>query len=467
MNNLNLSRKKSGGKSWKFWALFWSTSVVFLVSLFIFLNFQKGGVFEVFKLMNPLLKVAPIEEKQKEELRAVFEIASKMSEVKEVQTFLILFQNNLEIRPGGGYIGSFGILKLKEGQVISIEVHDTNIFDDRISTGIMPPYPMTETLRVKNWEMRDSNWSPDFEENAHKAVEFYTLEGGEEQFNGVIAISTRLLTSFLEFTGPIAIPGFPGEYTSENAILKLEYHVEKGYKEQDIEKGKRKYIMKDLAREILNKASQLSLTEKKDLLLRLEKHLNEKDVLINFFDVELQEKIESLNWGGEVNENYSNDYLMMVDANLAAYKSDAKMVRSFEYQVDFRKEAPIATLDLTYKHTAQEKDWMTNNYQSYLRIYTPKESWLLESNNYHPMKFGEELNKKYFGTLIQVPLGQTKTFHYEYRLPERITFEDYRLMIQKQSGIPEIKGKIRLIDEKGISHKYEKIISGDWELVVD
>jgi hypothetical protein len=43
--------------------------------------------------------------------------------------YLILFQNNLELRPAGGYIGNFGILKVKNGQIVSLETHDTNIFD--------------------------------------------------------------------------------------------------------------------------------------------------------------------------------------------------------------------------------------------------------------------------------------------------------------------------------------------------
>ncbi|MCK5080683.1 MAG: DUF4012 domain-containing protein [Candidatus Moranbacteria bacterium] len=470
MNNFNLLsdletvKREPKERTWKFWVIFWSLAATFLISWFLFLEYKNSNWIEIANFFSPVLKVAPIAEKQKTELQSIFKIASIISETEEVQTFLILLQNNLELRPGGGFIGSFGILKIENGKVIEIDIHDTNVFDDRISTGITPPYPMPETLNIKNWEMRDSNWSPDFPENAKKASYLYKLQGGGEEFDGVAAVSTEILSSFLETVGPVEIEGFPGEYNSGNAIVKLEYQVEKGYKEQDIEKGQRKYIMKYLAKNILDKAQALGIGEKKELLLKLEEHLDQKDIMLNFFNPIIQEEIVKLNWDGEVEQNIPSDYLMIVDANLAAYKTDLYMVRSFKYQVDFSGVEPIAKLDLTYTNTARAKDWMTNDYQSYLRVYVPREGWLLNSSSTRPIKFGEEFDKKYFGTLVQIPINQSRTFHFEYRLPERITFENYSLMIQKQSGISEMEGEIELIDKNKDSQKHEITITQDWEL---
>jgi hypothetical protein len=438
-------------RSWRFWVLFWSLAGIFLMSWFIFLEYKKAGWLGLANTVAPILNIMPMEERQRDEIRGVLKIANLLKAKNDTQKFLILFQNNLELRPGGGYIGSFGILKLNKGQVIEIGIHDTNVFDSRFSTGVTPPYPMPETLNIKHWEMRDSNWYPDFPTNNKKAIEFYKIQGGNEDFDGVVAISTELLSSFLEFTGPVSLEGYPGEYNNENAVTKLEYQVQKGYKEQGIEKGERKYVIKQLANEILRKVQKLKLTEKKNLLLRIEDHLNQKDVMLEFFDPKLQTEVSSLNWGGEVKENVPQDYLMMVDANLGAYKTDYYMERSFKYQVDFRPTKPLAKLEIIYENTAKNKDWMTSDYQSYLRVYTPIESWLLNLNNHHPINFYEEFNKKAFGTLVQIPINQTKTYRFEYELPERITFDDYSLVIQKQSGISSIEGELELIDENGQS----------------
>jgi len=471
MNNLNLKKelnnKKATGpkkRSWKFWIVFWSLSVVFLVGWFVFLEYKKAGWLGISDLLIPILKVVPMEDRQKTEIQSVFEIAEVLSNKKEIQTYLVLFQNNMELRPGGGYIGAFGILKIKEGRVIEVGVHDTNIFDNRRSSEITPPYPMKETLNIKHWELRDSNWSPDFSENAQKAVELYKVQGGAENLDGVMALSTELLTSFLEFTGPVFVEGFPGEYTHENAIEKLEYQVELGYKEQGIEKGKRKYIMKYLAREILERAQNLNLNQKRKLLLRLEDHLNQKDIMLNFFDSEIQDEVIKLSWGGRVIENPEMDYLMIVDANLGAYKTDAKMERFFSYRVDFSREKPIAKLELVYTNTAKNKDWMTSDYQSYLRVYTPDGSWLINSNNNHPMKFSEEFNKKYFGTLVQIPINQTKTYYFEYLIDDEVSLDKYHLTVQKQSGIDKIQGTIEIINMEGEVKKYDISSNEDWFL---
>jgi len=443
--NLNLAKKKK--KGWKFWLTFWLLSILFLLGWAVFWQYQNKGIAGLFGIIKPLIKTVPMNEKKQEELFAALDIYSKITKSEREQTFLILFQNNLEIRPGGGFIGAFGILKIQGEKITQIDVHDTGVFDSGKGTGVAPPYPMGRFLNIKEWEMRDANWYPDFPTNAEKVEYFYHLEGGTEKLDGIIAVSTELLPSFLKITGPITIDEYPGEYNSENAITKLEYQVEKGYREQGIEKGKRKYVMKDLAKEILKRISSLSWVEKKDFLKIIEKHLDEKDVMIYFKDNELQDKIRNLGWSGEV-KNTDNDYLMMVDANLGAYKTDLYMQRYFEYMIDLNGERPKIRLEITYKNTARARDWMTSDYLTYLRVYVPREAWFLENQSGVERVFGKEFNKKYVGVILKVPINQEEKISFEYELPLEIA-EDYSLLIQKQSGVNNTEGKVIIIKKDG------------------
>jgi Protein of unknown function (DUF4012) len=457
-DNLNNSKK---GKSLVFWVVFWFLAVALLLGWFLFLQMKNRDFSFLFRLVSPIVKVLPTEERTKQEILTVFDIMPEILKGDEEKTYLVLFQNNLELRPGGGFIGSFGIMKIKNGKVSFVDTHDTNVFDSGISTNIPPPYPMGELLNIKNWELRDSNWSPDFPTNAKKASEFYSLEGGKEELNGVVAISTEVLTSFLEITGPIIIEGYPGEYNSENAITKLEYQVEKGYAQQGIEKGKRKYIMKDLARELIDRAQNLNWKDKKNLLLSVEKNLNDKNIMIYFGNSDLEDKIRSLNWDGEV-ENFNKDYLMTVDANLGALKTDLHMKRSFEYTVDLSQEKPKANLKIHYTNTARARDWMTSDYITYLRIYMPEGSWLLEDEE--DWIFGEELGKKYVGFVVKVPINQSETVEINYELPQNIQPESYDLLIQKQSGLDKLSGKVVVINKDKTTKEYEINSEEDWKL---
>ncbi len=441
-------------RSVKFWIFFWLFALLFLLSWWIFWQYRTQGIGRIFEIFRPTIFVLPIEKQRQQEAQAIFDTISWITDGQE-RTFLVLFQNNRELRPGGGYIGTFGIVKIKGDNIITVDIHDSNVFDSRIETKHEPPYPMGKLLNIKDWELRDSNWSPDFPTNAQKAEFFYHLEGGEEKIDGIVAISTEVLVSFIKAVGSITIEGYPGEYNAENIIDKLQYQVEKGYAQQGIEEGKRKYIMKDLAKEIAKRIQEMSWIEKRNLLLKLEEHLNEKDIMVFFQEKILQNKINQIGWGGELKETKS-DFLMMVDANLSALKTDRVIDREFNYEVDLSQERPLAKLSITYINKGVIRDWQTTDYQSFLRVYVPEGAWLEKSTGFsEEMIFDKENGKKYFGSIVRVPLGETKKVEFIYYLPKEIIEENYELMIQKQSGIKKLKGIVKV---KNLN-KEEKIFS--------
>jgi hypothetical protein len=374
---------------------------------------------------------------------------------------LVLFQNNWEIRPGGGFIGSFGILKIKNGQLADLSIHDTSNFDARVPNTVPAPYPMPETLRIKSLQLRDSNFSPDFPANVRLAREFYEMGQGAEKFDGVIGITANVLISFLKVTGPVEIAGYPGTYGDENAILALEYQVEKAYEEQGIARGERKSILNDLAKAILEKVQALDNGQKLELLKIISDDLRKKDIQLYFADPELQSEVEKIGWGGKVDESWSADYLMANDANLGAYKSDYFVKRSMEYSVDLSGEIPKAVLQLTYNHTAKQKDWMTKDYVTYLRVYVPDGAWLSRTNISGTPVFGSEFGKKYFGVLVYVPLGQTRTVELEYDLPRALKDSPYDLKIQKQAGINDVPAEITVTDKDGFKSNYNFALNSD------
>lgn len=443
--------------SLKFWITFWVLSAVFLIGWYFFWQIKRGGSSGIADL--------PLGTETNLELKALSKFADYILEKDGVEkTFMVLFQNNMEIRPGGGYIGSFGIVKVKNGEVTLIQTHDLSNFDGRIPDTVKPPYPMEETLHIKSWKLRDSNWFPDWPTNAKKAEEFYYMGQGKEKFDGIIAINTGVLASFLKVTGPVTLSEYSKTFDSENAILELEYEVEQQYAKDAKPRGERKSIMTPLAEEIMKKVGNLDLGKKIELAKIIRQDLYSKDIQLYFKDPELQREAELAGWAGKMPLDGNNDYLMMVDANLGALKSDYYIRREFNYSLDFRSPKPRATLKVTYNHTAKRKDWMTTDYLTYLRVYVPKGSWLVSSQNTGQFVFGEEFNKKYFGTLVSVPLGRTKTVELTYDLPSSLSAEDYNLMIEKQSGSGTVVGKVIIIFSNGSNRQYDINLNRNWVL---
>ncbi len=421
------------------------------------------GALSVIQKTSGLL---PVEPDTRKEIEAASTLAQEFTKKDDrVRTAFILLQNNFELRPGGGFLGQYAVVKVKNGEVVYHFVEDANLLDQRIKNAnvkVTPPWPLTRYMQLKRWMLRDSNFSPDFPTNAQKAEYFYRLGGGREKFDAVIAVNADVLDHILAITGPISIPGYSGTYSSEGGALRLEEAVEKSYLGENVSaeaKEGRKNIMKKLAAEILDRIATIENVPKVAALAQEE--LRNKNVQLFFHDETLQSIARSVHWDGSVTTDWSGDFLMVVDANMGALKSDFFVKRSLEYFVDFTAGArPRATVTYTYDHTAPGGDWRTSDYHTYTRIYAPKNSTYVENSRVKTGGVGTEtsdpLNKTVFGYKVDVVMKQTLPTGISYDLPDAIKEDSYRLLIQKQSGIGTLPATVRIKTSKGeFSNHYD------------
>ncbi len=416
--------------------IFWIIAIPLLIGWYFILQWKNDPV----KLVNVAYntsRVLPLGD----EYNTALEIAHYILQQDNTErSFMILLQNNMELRPGGGYIGSFATVTIKNGEVLESGVHDTANFDGRIPDDIDPPFPMEKTMNISSWKFRDSNWMSDFPTNARVAEKFYKLGEGQDEFDGVIAINASLLDTILDITGPIKLDKYPDTYESGNAVMKLEYQVEKGYVSQGITRGDRKVVMDDLSKEIIRIIKQMSLKEKILLVNHFLDSFNNKDIQLSFDDEKMTQLVDAVGWDGKIDQMWDKDYIMVVDANLASYKTDHFVERSIDYDIDLSGTIPQAVLTVHYENTAMEKDWKTNDYQTYLRVYTPSNTWFTDVPDcvLEP-QYGNKFGKKYIGCLVHVPLGEQKNIVIRYNLPMDMKNKyPYDLKIQKQSGVHDV-----------------------------
>ncbi len=443
------TRQKKTQKRWP-----WIVGAVFLlVGLFAGWSIYNGTYGVGF--FKTAVAVTPGNGERKQDYETLLALAQSVLDTKgQIKTYLVLFQNNMELRPGGGFIGSFGILKIRDGEVVDLQIHDVVNVDFRVPYNVEAPYPMESTIGVKEWSFRDSNFSPHYPENVKQAEFFYNKFGGEEKFDGVVAITTHVLETVLEVTGPVSVEGFPGTYDSKTGVIELERQVEKSYVDQGIVRGERKAFMKDLADGILTKVKSLPLGEKYRLFELLLADMHAKDVQVLFDDPKLQETVTASGWDGAMNSTWQKDYFMVVDANLGAFKSDYFIHRTYSYELDTTVSPARAKLTVTYNHTAKEKDWLVKDYLTYLRVYLPKGAFVESvTENTDEPRYGEFLNKKFVGYVVRVPLGTTKSTTVTYTLPDDI-LKNYDLLMERQSGIkPDTKVVVTLKTKEGVTTK--------------
>ncbi len=360
--------------------------------------------------------------------------------------YLLILQNSDELRPTGGFIGTYGIIQTKDGDFERFETHDIYHLDmpvkDKIS--IAPPAPLKQYLGVDKWYMRDSNWAPDWPSAAQTITDFYKKENAAQvkpdpisEFDGVIAITPELIIDLMKFTGPVTIG--TDTYTPENFVDLLQYKVERGFEQLGVSSWQRKEVVGEIAKVIKQRLVDMPLGRWPQMINIVSDNVARKNILLYSRNADLQNLIREQGWSGEVRHDWG-DYLMVVDANMAALKTDAVIDRQISYRLEETENGLKAIATLRYSHNGSF-DWKTTRYRSYTRIFVPQGSHLLKVSGYSQgaVATGDEFGKTWFGAFLSVEPGQIGEMVFEYELPKSMfdnmrQFHNYRLTIQKQPG---------------------------------
>jgi len=124
------------------------------------------------------------------------------------EDIIVGFQNSAELRPTGGFWGSFAIWEVK-GSILNSELaFETNPYkmDNKIlnETNVPLPEPMAQTWQDRPQSFVNANWSFDFPQAA-RTIEWYFSQGWDRKSDGVIAISSLAFIDLLKLTGEIQI----------------------------------------------------------------------------------------------------------------------------------------------------------------------------------------------------------------------------------------------------------------------
>ena len=374
-------------------------------------------------------------------------------------TYLVLFQNTLELRPTGGYIGNFAEVTIAGGKVKNYTIYNTNLFDYG-KPGIEAPEIYKTMLGVNQMQIRDGNWAPNFPTTAKQIVDLYKLEGGTKDIGGVIAFNASVLPEILKITGPISVNTIDKDLTSENVLLELQYELNFGFAEKGISRSERKEPIKELAFEIDNKISRASISKLYDLANLFLEQARQKQILFWSRDNGIQAKVVKLNWDGEVDSEVEGDYFMLVDANLGALKTDYYMRRSIKKEVNECGDKICSTITITYNNTAKVASPLNNDYKSYTRVLLPQEAFVnsIKGIETRPVEvdYTKAYNKKIAGFQIVVPFNSSKDIIIDYSMPK---LEKYTLDVQKQPGIAGFDlNLVNNLDNK----KVNEFIKADW-----
>lgn len=423
--------------------------VVFLGLVLLFFIFVGAAVAYQLRQLTPADLVEStavrqiVAQQAGERAATLFDLVPRLGGFEEPMTYLLLFLNNTEMRPGGGFIGSYAVVTVDAGTATIHVIEGTERLDARTPSAWQPEAPdvIEDRLFVDRWFFRDSNWSPDFAISAQQGLQLYAGEGGvlADEIDAVVGVTTHVLEDMLALTGPVTVDGIT--FTADNVVETLQYEVEYAYTDRGIEKADRKAIMEPLFREILQHLQARVVRQPKTLVDLATRLIDEKHVMVYSRDTSFQSALREAQMTGEQSDVPAGvDYVQWVDANLAALKTDHALNRSVSYSFAPTDGGIEATVTMTYKHTGTF-DWRTSRYLSFSRVYTPAGSRLVAVSGDAvdgEVVQGSEGDKQWFGVPIRVEPGTTRSVAITYRLPDAIVSAirggRYQLLAQKQLG---------------------------------
>jgi hypothetical protein len=376
------------------------------------------------------------------------------------QTYLILFLNNTEIRPGGGFIGAYGVVRVEKAAPEILKVEGTELLDNFSPQDFpsVPPEPLQKYLPIKRWGFRDSNWSPDFASSSVKAIDLFIKEKGTaaEDVSAVIGITPTLIEEILKISGPISVNG--QEFNAQNFTDKLEYEVEFGYAEQGLDFNERKKVLADLTHALMARIRGDIFKHWSQYLALAQRMLAEKHIIAYSADPETQSVLLAKNWTGEIKQT-TGDYLLWVDANMASLKTDKVIDRELSYSFALARNASTSvaggpTTTGKYVGTTKMKyinkgsfTKFTTRYRTYARVFLPVGSQFISvagsmksdrSPGVGVVDQGIENGKQWFGTFTSIEPGKTGELVWQFYLApavvEQIKKNSYNLLVQKQAG---------------------------------
>jgi len=399
---------------------------------------------------------------------STFEVAPQLLGFDKEKKYLFLFQNNMELRPGGGFIGSYALAKVKDGTLKDFSIHDVYDADGKLKGHIEPPMPIRRYLPSVHWYLRDSNFNVDFSKSASVSAMILQEETGDS-VDGVIGIDVSFLKLLLEGLGPVEVSEYNETVTSENLYLLTQQHAEKNFFPGSTQK-------KDFLR-LLSLSMQQKLENQKNLFYgkiieMIGKAVFQKHLIVAFSDSSLQNVFQvngmsnSL-WDGRRGEsNTIIDYLGINEANIGINKANYFIKRKVEYSTKLTNGKMQSTATVRFKNDSKAGEWPGGDYKNYIRFIVPLGTLLqeikidgtvlpftkaitdpkeYESKQFKPPKELEvesytQEGKTIFGFLITVPTTQFKTVEVSYVLPYSILESSrlsYTLKVLKQPGVDE------------------------------
>lgn len=412
-------------------------------------------VFKGYEIRSQIVKVqeyAQAAEVALNEARPAVERLPEVAGAGERRKYLVIFQNDNELRPTGGFMTAYAVVFVENGKVTPEKSDDIYELDQKFrAKPPIPPELGRFLITERKWNLRDMNIDPSFKNSMETFYEYYQQVPGEpDDIDGIIAVDTVFLEKVVEVLGPIDVPGY-GVFSAEKIarcdcpqiIYALSEIIDRPtpYIRED-----RKGILAPMMQSIIQKTYATDRNKWPQLAELLWQGIEGRHLQFYFMNEEDQNAAELIGAAGIIPDlPKSGDYLTVIDANLAGAKSNLFVKTSGVIDVLGIENGKVRKqVELTYRNTHPASNCnleagelcLNGLLNDWTRWYVPKGA---EVEEVLGLEQGYEVDTSHAefdiieGIFRVSPLGQTKV-RITYSVPYSGEANSYHLRMQKQGG---------------------------------
>jgi hypothetical protein len=280
---------------------------------------------------------------------------------------LVVSQDTAELKPTGGFMGSFGIVSVGPKGIKLERYADVYTLPEPAVRVTPPP---GARMSGDSFTFRDANWWIDFPTSAKAMLAFWDTYG-QAPVDGIIALDVVAVRDLLEVTGPVRVASFEETFTAGNLLDRLLYLVE-------VKSGggsRKKDVLVALAEEVERRLLDSGPSDLGRAALVLARSADAKHVQFYFTDSDAQQAAGEVGWSGSIAApEGTTDLLAVSNAMTRPGKVNIAMRKSIAYEVVLQADGSAATtLVLDYTNTASIRFVVSSPvFRDYLRVYRPQ-----------------------------------------------------------------------------------------------
>lgn len=391
----------------------------------------------------------------------------------EPTSYLVLLQNNYEMRANGGFFGSYAVATANRGES-TLRFQDIYVPDGALIGHVEPPAPIQTAFKQGWFKLRDSDWEPDFP-TAATAIRWFLTKGNEINPDLLITLNLTTIEKMIGILGDVYIPEYDLTLTHDNLYALLQNQSEVKAFQGSTQK---KDVITAAGRAVVKKLSSLSGEAGSGSARQLAKivldQLDHSNLLVNSTNPSVQKVLEEKNWAGKLPTancqllNCLSDTVLLVETNLGANKANCCVERKTTHTITKGETEISHLINLTLINNSPLENpdpprFYGGNYISYLRYYIPENAknirltaqpTLPKTLTQYPVPF-DGINQKSFDLKDNYGLREVGFFHLtaagtsshvqlSYDLPLDGSPTNYQLNLLKQHGLESSPQEINL-----------------------